>query len=33
MSEKEYRYVRVKITGIPEEDYWPAFREFRLYQK
>lgn len=28
-----YRYIRVKITGFPGDDYWPAFAEFRVYER
>lgn len=28
-----YRYLRVKITKFPGADYWPAFAEFKVYER
>lgn len=28
-----YRYIRVKITRLPGADYWPAFAEFKIYER
>lgn len=28
-----YRYVLVKLTDFPAEDYWPGFAEFKLYAR
>lgn len=28
-----YRYLRVRITGFPGVDYWPAFAEFKVYER
>lgn len=28
-----YRYLRVRITKFPGTDYWPAFAEFKVYER
>lgn len=28
-----YRYLRVRITGMPGGDYWPGFAEFKAYER
>lgn len=30
-SQEKYRYVRVTITGLPQETYWCGFREFKIF--